>query len=129
MYYLNPDEIIALNEVAIQETGGSLGLREPGMLEAIAQKPQAQFGGNALYPDVWLKSAALYEAIINYHVFLDGNKRTAVTALGYFLACNNFLLALTDKEIETYTVFVATNNPDLADIALWVDRHVKKKTE
>lgn len=123
MASLNADDLIAIHHVVIEETGGSFGLRDPGMLEAIAAKPDASFGGQELYADLASKAAALYEAVVNYHVFVDGNKRTGVAALGLYLHKNSHDLVATNVELERFTLHVATTHPDLAEVAGWVQQH------
>lgn len=124
--YVTAIEIVAINEVVVSLSGGSVGLREPGLLESTALKPQAIFDGTELYPDIYLKAAVLYESIVNYHVFIDGNKRTGVATLARFLYINGYSLAATDQELVEYTVKIATHTPDLADIAIWIKKHSKK---
>lgn len=126
MNYLGADEIAAINEVVIEESGGSLGIREPGLLDSIANKPLGGFGNHELYSGIFLKAAVLYEAVVNYHVFVDGNKRTGFASMARFLAINGYKLALTDQEIENYTITIATAKTDLADIAAWIKTHSKK---
>lgn len=126
MKYVTTSDIIYIHDKIIHETGGSLGVREPGLLESIAQKPQATFGGSQLYPTVFDKAAALFEALCNYHVFIDGNKRVAAMAMYRFLAINVYSLTASNKELEEYTLLVATTNPDLADMAAWIKNHSKK---
>lgn len=126
MTYLSAEEIAAINQVVVEESGGSIGIREPGLLDSIAQKPLSGFGDHELYPGVFLKAAALYEAIVNYHVFIDGNKRTGFAAMARFLAINGYALKITDEEIEGYTVSIAVTKTDLADIAGWIKKHSKK---
>jgi len=50
--------------------------------------PQAMFDGKELYPDVFLKAAALLDSLINNHPFVDGNRRTGITAAALFLQAN-----------------------------------------
>jgi len=126
MNYLSDEEIKAINQVVIEESGGSFGVRELGLLISIAQKPTAGFAGRELYPDLFIKAAVLYEAVVNYHVFVDGNKRTGFAAMARFLAINSYIIDITDIEIENFTISVATNRPDLADIAIWIKRHAKQ---
>lgn len=126
MNYLEPDEIQAINEIVVEESGGSIGVREPGLLESIAAKPQASYGGSELYGDIYLKAAVLYEAIVNYHVFIDGNKRTGFATMARFMAINGYEMTVSDQEIEDYTVFIATHDPNLADISAWIKQHSRK---
>lgn len=120
---LNASDILHIYDRVVEATGGSLGLREPGMLAAIADKPRASFGGENLYLELEDKAAAIFEALCNYHVFVDGNKRTAITCLEYFLHLNGRKLTANMAERERYTVKVATSRPDLASVAAWIKRH------
>lgn len=44
MRYLSTDEIAAINEVVVEESGGSVGIREPGLLDSVANKPLSGSG-------------------------------------------------------------------------------------
>ncbi len=126
MRFVSLNEIIKIHDRIIGEIGGSPGIREPGLLAAIAEKPQASFSGTELYPTIFDKAAALYEALVNYHVFVDGNKRTAISTLEYFLYRNGRHLTADKIVKERFTLDTATNAPDLADIAEWIKRHSAK---
>ncbi len=45
MNYLYPKQVIYLYQQIIQQTGGTLGLRDKGLLESAVYRPQAPFGG------------------------------------------------------------------------------------
>jgi death-on-curing protein len=128
MYYLEATEITTIHDQIIDATGGSLGIRESELLESIATKPQASFAGHELYPSLFAKAAALYEALCNYHVFIDGNKRTSAIAMYRFLAINGYELVATNQELEIYTLSIANSHPDLANVAMWVEKHAKKSS-
>jgi len=127
MNYISADDIVTIHDSIVKEIGGSLGIREPGLLLSIAEKPKACFGSQDLYPDIFIKTAVIYESICNYHVFIDGNKRTAALVMYRFLTINGYNLVATNKELEDYTVLIATTNPDLANIAIWIKKHSKRK--
>ena len=128
MRLLSSDDLINIHQVVIAETGGASGLRDPGMLQAIAAKPATSFGGEELYPDTSSQAAALYEAVVNYHVFIDGNKRTSIAALGLFLFQNGYELTATGQALEDFTIKIANSHPDLADIASWIRQHTQERT-
>ncbi len=120
----SPEAVHRLHDRIINQTGGSLGLREPGMLIAICEKPHASFGGSDLYPTLESKVAAFFEALVNYHVFVDGNKRTAVVATMFFLHLNEKTLAVSDKDFEAFVLKVATTNPEIDVVAAWFRKHL-----
>lgn len=126
MKFVDLDEIVHIHDRLINEIGGSTGIREPGLLLAIVEKPRASFGGTELYPTMFDKASAVFEALVNYHVFIDGNKRTAITVLEYFLHKNGYILTASANQKENFTLKTATNNPDLSDVANWIKKHSKK---
>lgn len=126
MRFLSVDDTVYIHDQIIETIGGSLGVREHGLLKSISEKPKASFGGNDLYPSVFDKAAVLFEGLCNYHVFIDGNKRIAGMAMYRFLSINGFNIDTSNKELEDFTLFVATTNPDLAEVAVWIKKHSKK---
>lgn len=124
--YLSAETLLILHSEVIDATGGSHGVRETGLLLAIADKPRATFGGVDLYPDIFTKAATYLESVVNYHVFIDGNKRTGITACARFLYENNHELATTNREIEKFVLSVATNKKDVAIIAAWLKKHSRR---
>lgn len=128
MQSIGINEIVEIHDRVIREIGGGQGIREPGLLAAIAEKPHASFGGSELYQTLFDKAAALFESLCNYHVFVDGNKRTAIVTLEYFLHKNGYILIASQNQKEAFTLSTATNNPDLANVAAWIKKHSKKET-
>lgn len=126
MRYLSAQEILILHALVVDETGGRHGVRDIALLGSIAHKPQTKFGGKELYKGVFVKAAVLLEAVISYHVFLDGNKRTGLIAAGRFLSVNRYELAASNTEIETLALAVATKKIEIKDIAAWLKKHAKK---
>jgi len=126
MLYISADDIVTIHDAVINEIGGSFGIREPGLLMSIAEKPKANFNGQELYPDIFVKAAALYEGLCNYHVFVDGNKRTSAIAMYRFLYINGYELTATNNELVKYTLHIATKKPDILEIAIWIKKHSRK---
>lgn len=72
---------------------------------------------------VFTKAAALLQSLISNHPFIDGNKRTGMSAAGIFLELNGWrLVALPDK-LEDYAVRIATETLSVDDIATWLESH------
>ena len=123
MEYLTPAEVLLLHALLIQRTGGTSGVRDMGLLESALARPQAAFGQDDLYPDLWSKAAALMHSLIKNHPFVDGNKRTALTATGVFLELNGHRLATSNEAVLEFTRQAATEEIELAEIADWLEAH------
>ncbi|MEK7567570.1 MAG: type II toxin-antitoxin system death-on-curing family toxin [Patescibacteria group bacterium] len=126
MRYLSAEEILVLHAFIINETSGSHGLRDVGLLQSIVHKPQASFAGKELYTDVFIKAAVLLEAIANYHVFIDGNKRTSFASATRFLYINGYEVIMTNEDVENTIVKIATKEMVVSDIAVWLKKNSKK---
>jgi death-on-curing protein len=105
--YLTLEELYPLHQRLIQLRGGSSGLRDPGLLEIAAARPQASFDGEERYPDLWSEAAAVMQSLIRDYPFVDGDKRTAVTASGIFLELNNHRLTANNDEVIRFAVQMA----------------------
>lgn len=124
--YLSAETILVLHSEIVDATGGSHGVRDIGLLAAIADKPKATFGGNDLYPDFFIKAAVYLESIVNYHVFIDGNKRTGITVCVRFLYQNGYNLSATNKEIEEFVLSIAAEKIEISIIVTWLKKHTKR---
>jgi len=119
MNYLTPEQVLFIHSRLVAETGGSHGVRDLGLLESAVARPRATFDGKELYPDLFMKVAALMDSLINNHPFVDGNKRTGVTAAGLFLRINGWKLSAASKDLEVVTLRVATKDMQIAELATW----------
>ena len=126
MEYLSAEEILVLHSEIIDATGGSHGVRDVHLLAAIADKPRATFGGEDLYPHLFTKAAVYLESIVNYHVFIDGNKRTGFMACARFLFKNEYDVVALNTAVERFVLSVAKDKPDIKTIAAWLKKHSKK---
>lgn len=98
--YLTPIEVLAIHADLIERYGGSMGIRDRGLLEAALFRPQTGY-----YGDLIEEAAALWESLAQNHPFIDGNKRTAFAVMYTFLAINS--TRLTADADETYR-FIST---------------------
>jgi len=124
--YLSAEEILAIHERVLEETGGLHGIRDLGLLFSIAVKPQTILGGEEMYQGLFVKAASLIESLIQYHVFSDGNKRTAFLATVVFLAMNGYLLKTSEKEAYAFVMNVTKKKFDLKEVAIWLKKHMRK---
>ena len=125
MKYLTVKDVLLLHNLAIDEYGGSHGLRDMGLLESAVARPQATFGGIDLYPDIFLKGAALLHSLLLNHQFVDGNKRTAMFSGMEFLELNGYKFIAKQKEIVDCALWIENKKPTIEEIADWLKNHTK----
>lgn len=123
MKYLTPQQILAIHDRMIKLFGGSNGIRDLGLLESAAARPQASFDGVDMYETIFEKSAELLRSLLKNHPFVDGNKRTAVASTGIFLKLNGYrLLNQHEKELE-FALKVENESVSFEDIAAWLKKY------
>jgi len=115
MRYLTPEQVLYIHDRLIAATGGQPGVRDLAMLESATGTPAKD-----QFPDAFTKAAALMEALINNRPFVDGNKRTGITAAALLLQINGYKLTATPADLEKNTLLVAQNRLSLANIADWL---------
>lgn len=120
--YLTAQQVLFIHARLIATTGGEHGVRDIGLLESAVARPQATFDRVELYPGLFHKAAALMESLAQNHPFVDGNKRTAITA-AMFLQRNGRRLETTNAELERFTLWVVTARPLLPELADWFHMH------
>lgn len=112
-----------LHARVVAKTGGSQGIRDVHLLASLTERPRASFGGKEMFPSIFEKAASYLESLAKYHVFVDGNKRTAITASARFLFLNGYRFTASNKEVENFVLRVAQEQVDLAEIAEWFKDH------
>lgn len=127
MKYLGAQDILVIHAFVIDGTGGAHGVRDVGLLQSAAERPKMRFGGKELYKGVFAKAAACFESLAKHHVFVDGNKRTAVTSAARFLAINGIELIASNGELEIFTLRVVEEKLEIEAIAAWLKSHSKKE--
>lgn len=127
MVYLDGEDLLRLHKVVVDFSGGSHGIRDAHLLASILEGPKQSFGGKDLYSDVWTKAAVYIEKLAKFHVFVDGNKRTALAAAARFLALNGYRLTATNIAAENFILDVIAQKLDPTTIAAWLKQHTKKR--
>ena len=79
------------------------------------------FGDQEFYPSLHAKAAVLMRSIIQNHSFVDGNKRSGISAAAMLLDLNGYALTASQQEFEDFAVFVATDHPSVEEIAGWLE--------
>lgn len=125
MKYLHYKQTLFLYQKIMEASGGTVGLRDEGLLRSALARPKMTFGGQDLYPTLFDKVAVLGESLIKNHPFVDGNKRLAFEAMDIILKMNGYKLTASEDEMYNFTLAIATNKMGKKDIAKWLERYSK----
>ncbi|MCJ2542139.1 type II toxin-antitoxin system death-on-curing family toxin [Thermostichus vulcanus] len=123
--FLIKEDVLLIHADQIQSFGGSLGLRDEGLLNSALAQPQAMFDGVLLHPTICEQAAAyLYHLAMN-HPFIDGNKRTAFAVMDTFLRVNGYELTLSNDEAYDLVMAVVNQQVSKPDLIAVLQAAVK----
>lgn len=125
--YISIDEVLAIHDRVIKETGGKKGILDFALLHSATERPKATFGGTELYPSIFEKAASLMHSLIQNHPFNDGNKRTALAATSRFLHLNGYTLHHPFEETINFTLKIQNKKLAFEDIVYWLKKHSRKR--
>ena len=108
MIKFGTDEALMLHKLIAKRTGGSMGVRDMGLLDGALEGAYQTFGGVELYPTLVEKAARLGYSLISNHAFVDGNKRIGMLIMLTFLAANGIRINPTNEEVTKVGLGVAS---------------------
>lgn len=123
MKYLTGEQVIKLHRKLIETSGGSLGIRDEGMLDSALKTPLQTFDNRELFPSIQEKATRLAFGFIKNHPFVDGNKRIGTHVMLIFLALNGITLSYTDEELIEIILQVASGKADEQALYQWIENH------
>lgn len=111
--------VLTLHRLQIEEHGGTLGVRDDGLLDSALARPKQR---HAYEPesDLATLAAAYGFGLAKNHAFVDGNKRVAFIATYVFLGLNGYDLDAPEPEVVTLMEGVAASTVDEAALADWL---------
>jgi len=118
--------LIWMHTVAVEEFGGSSGIRDRGLLESALARPLASFGGRNLYDTPFKRAAALAESLVLNHGFVDGNKRTAMYAMAAWLEREGYVIEAARGELRDLALAIASHELSMEQIAAWLEQRSKQ---
>lgn len=98
-------------------TGGMHTVVRRNELESAAAGPCQTWGGEFLYPTLYLMAAALLRSLSENQCFSDGNKRVAWVATLAFLDINGYIVEAPVNAVVDMMLKVATHEFDVPEIA------------
>lgn len=123
MIKFSKDKVLLLHKLIAQETGGSIGIRDEGLLESALEAAFSGFGDKEFYPTKEEKGARLGYNLISNHAFVDGNKRIGIYVMLTFLEVNGIHMDCTNDDVSEVGLAVASGEMDYDSLLQWVRDH------
>lgn len=123
MIKFSKDKVLLLHQLIAQETGGSVGVRDEGLLESALETAFSSFDGQEFYPTKEEKGARIGHSLISNHAFVDGNKRIGVYVMLTFLEVNGIRLDCTNEEVVHVGLSVADGSMTYDALLEWIKEH------
>lgn len=103
-----PCEFLSLEDLLDIVTALRIGpVRDLGLLNAAALRPQTTLMGQDAYRSTAAKAAALLESLAKNHALIDGNKRLGWAACSVILSLNALEISETVSNDDVYDLVVA----------------------
>lgn len=123
MIKFSKEKVKLLHQLMAEATGGSVGVRDEGLLDSAIENAFATFGGEELYPSKEEKAASLAYSLISDHAFVDGNKRIGVYVMLSFLELNGIRIEASDDDVIKLGMGTADGSMKRDEILAWIVEH------
>ena len=125
MIQFDSDKVLLLQQLIIEATGGTAGVRDFNLLDSALNNCNQTFDGKELYPTKQEKGAILAYSLITNHAFVDGNKRISLIVMTTFLEANGIKIKYTDEELSDIGWALASGSMSYNDLLNWIKSHEK----
>lgn len=126
MIKFSKEKVMLLHKMLGEETGGSIGLRDEGLLDSALESAYASFDGVDFFPSKEEKAAKICFSLISNHTFVDGNKRIGMYVMLTFLEINGIPMNCTNDEVSSVGLSIASGEMDYNQILEWILNHETK---
>jgi death on curing protein len=124
--WLHATMIRAIHTSQVQEHGGSLGLRDPGLLHSALDRPRNRFHYEP-EADLFDLAAAYGFGLARNHPFVDGNKRVAFQAMYVFLGLNGLRIEAEEPEVVRLFLALAAGDLPEPELADWLRQNTSSR--
>ena len=125
MIKLSKEKVLLLHQLIAKETGGSVGIRDIGLLESALNNAYSTFGGEELYKTKEEKAASLGFSLISNHAFIDGNKRIGIYVMLTFLEAEGIKMDCSNEDVVELGLSVASGKMKYNEILEWIKKYKK----
>lgn len=119
--YLDLHDLIEIGKSLI----GDFRIRDVGLLESAAMRPQTTIYGEDAYPGFEEKVASFIHSLARNRALIDGNKKIAWSAGRIFCLMNGRDLKMPIDDAEKMILDIAKGDIEVADIATILKKAIK----
>ena len=124
--WLSETVVLTVHADQIREHGGSLGLRDGGLLDSALSRPRNRFAYES-GSDLCDLAASYGFGIARNHPFVDGNKRVAFQAMYVFLGLNGLRIDAPEEEVVGLMLALASGGLEEPELASWLRDHTSPR--
>ena len=99
MIKLDRNSVLTIYNLVASYTGGSVGVKDEGLLLSALEAPYQTFGGNDLFKTDLEKIVRLGYGLVSNHPFIDGNKRIGILVMMVLLELYGYEIDFKDEEV------------------------------
>lgn len=119
--YLDLHDLIEIGKSLIDD----FRIRDEGLLESAAMRPQTTIYGEDAYPTFEEKVASFIHSLARNRALIDGNKKIAWSAGRIFCLMNGRDLKMPIDDAEKMILDIAKGDIEVADIATILKKAIK----
>lgn len=123
---LSAGDLYTINE---EVTEKAPFVRDHQILHSAVKRPYLILFGEEQFPTLIGKAAVTLHSVAAHHIFVDGNKRTAIRATFMFLEANGIHPTWDEQEIMVFVLRIAKGELEIEEIALWLENNIEYLAE
>ncbi len=124
MRNIEVEDVLIFHKKIIEQTSGSSGIRDLGLIESALNRAVQTFDGKDLYIEIEDKISAITYSLIKNHGFVDGNKRIGVAVMVLLLRLNDIKVRFSQKELINLGFGIADGSFEENEIKQWIKKHI-----
>lgn len=124
MRYLSAEELLAINQRLCQSFKQFHGVIAMERVQQVIEKPQLSIDGYEPFPSLWVKAAAMMNAVMEIRPFAHANVSTGFLAADMMLRLNGFELQVSETDLDKIRS-VALHQLTVPQIAAWLEQNAE----
>lgn len=120
MENIDIDNVLLFHTKIVEQTGGSQGIRDLGLIESGLNRGYASFDSVDLYKEIEEKISAITYGLVKNHGFVDGNKRIGISVMVLLLKLNRINIKYSQLELIELGLKIADGTFSENDINMWI---------